>query len=58
MTTKNSFASRAALTVDGKTYTIFRLAALDQVSGGRAAKLPSASRFCSRICCATKTRRS
>jgi aconitate hydratase len=40
MTSKNSFGSRATLTVDGKTYTIFRLAALDQSSGGNAAKLP------------------
>jgi len=40
MTSKNSFGSRATLTVDGKTYTIFRLAALDQASGGNAAKLP------------------
>ena len=40
MTSKNSFGSRATLTVDGKTYTIFRLAALDQSSGGRVAKLP------------------
>ena len=40
MTSKNSFGSRATLTVDGKTYTIFRLAALDQTSGGTAATLP------------------
>src|SRR3954464_11431329 len=40
MTSKNSFGSRAALTVDGKTYSIYRLAALDQLSGGNAAKLP------------------
>ncbi len=40
MTAKNSFDSRATLTVDGKTYTIFRLDALDQSSGGHAAKLP------------------
>jgi len=40
MTSKNSFGSRATLTVDGKTYTIFRLAALDQTSGGNVAKLP------------------
>src|SRR5262245_27469200 len=40
MTSKNSFGSRATLDVDGKTYTIFRLAALDQPSAGHAAKLP------------------
>jgi aconitate hydratase len=40
MTSKNSFGSRATLTVDGKTYTVYRLAALDQLSGGNAAKLP------------------
>ncbi|HTE45540.1 MAG TPA: aconitate hydratase AcnA [Gemmatimonadaceae bacterium] len=40
MTSKNSFGSRATLSVDGKQYTIFRLAALDQISGGNAAKLP------------------
>src|SRR5262245_13663676 len=40
MTSKNSFGSRATLTVDGKNYTMYRLAALDKSSGGRAAKLP------------------
>ncbi|MEO7087062.1 MAG: aconitate hydratase AcnA [Gemmatimonadaceae bacterium] len=40
MTSKNSFASRAALDVDGKQYAIYRLTALDGLSGGNAAKLP------------------
>ncbi|MEO6877383.1 MAG: aconitase family protein, partial [Gemmatimonadaceae bacterium] len=40
MTSKNSFGSRATIVVDGKTYTVYRLAALDQLSGGNAAKLP------------------
>ncbi|HEY9225852.1 MAG TPA: aconitate hydratase, partial [Gemmatimonadaceae bacterium] len=40
MTSKNSFGSRATLTVDGKSYTVFRLASLDKVSGGNAARLP------------------
>ncbi len=40
MTSKNSFGSRATLSVGGTPYTIFRLAALDQLSGGNAAKLP------------------
>src|SRR3954465_3499442 len=40
MTSKNSFGSRATLSVDGKQYTYYRLAALDQLSGGNAAKLP------------------
>jgi aconitate hydratase len=40
MTSKNSFGSRATLDVDGKAYTIFRLAALDTPSAGHAAKLP------------------
>ncbi|MDR1989179.1 MAG: aconitate hydratase AcnA [Acidobacteriaceae bacterium] len=40
MTSQNSFGSRATLTVGGKTYTIYRLAALDGPSGGRAASLP------------------
>ncbi len=40
MTSKNSFGSRATIDVDGKTYTVYRLAALDQLSGGNAAKLP------------------
>src|SRR5947199_4156935 len=40
MTSKNSFGSRATLSVDGKTYTIFLLAALDQLSGNRASRLP------------------
>ncbi len=36
MTSKNSLGSRAALTVDGKTYTVYRLGAL----GGATATLP------------------
>jgi aconitate hydratase len=40
MTSKNSFGSRATLNVDGKQYTLYRLSALDQLSGGNAAKLP------------------
>src|SRR5436190_17805531 len=40
MTSKNSFGSRAALSVDGKSYTIFRLAAVDQLPGSRAVTLP------------------
>jgi aconitate hydratase len=40
MTSKNSFGSRATIDVDGKKYAIYRLASLDQLSGGNAAKLP------------------
>src|SRR5256885_253583 len=40
MTPRNSFGARSTLTVDGKAYTVYRLSALDQPSGGRAAKLP------------------
>ena len=40
MTSKNSFGSRATLSVDGKQYTVFRLAALDAASGNRASRLP------------------
>ncbi|HEU4786746.1 MAG TPA: aconitate hydratase AcnA, partial [Gemmatimonadaceae bacterium] len=40
MTSKNSFGSRATLSVDGKQYTIFRLAALDAASGRQASRLP------------------
>ncbi len=40
MTTKNSFGSRATLAVDGEQYVIYRLAAVDQPSGGRAGRLP------------------
>ncbi|HTJ24324.1 MAG TPA: aconitate hydratase AcnA [Gemmatimonadaceae bacterium] len=40
MTSKNSFGSRATLSVDGKQYTVFRLAALDTASGNRASRLP------------------
>ena len=40
MTSKNSFGARDTLSVDGKQYTLYRLAALDQLSGGNAAKLP------------------
>jgi aconitate hydratase len=40
MTTKNSFGSRAALAVDGEQYVVYRLAALDEPSGGHASRLP------------------
>src|SRR5689334_23994025 len=40
MTTKNSFGSRATFAVDGEQYVIYRLAAVDQPSGGQAARLP------------------
>jgi aconitate hydratase len=40
MTTKNSFGSRATLAVDGEQYVVYRLAALDQPSGGHARRLP------------------
>ncbi|MGI8546130.1 MAG: aconitate hydratase AcnA [Gemmatimonadaceae bacterium] len=45
MTHPNSFGSRATLTVDGRDYTIFRLDALDQPSGGAAARLPVSLRI-------------
>src|SRR5215211_1283842 len=40
MTSKNSFGSRATLSVDGKQYTIYRLDALGQISQQRASRLP------------------
>src|SRR5437870_13772109 len=40
MRSKNSVGARAVLTVDNRPYTIFRLAALDQLSNGNAARLP------------------
>jgi aconitate hydratase len=40
MTIKNSFGSRATLAVDGEQYVVYRLAALDQPSGGHASRLP------------------
>jgi aconitate hydratase len=40
MTTKNSFGSRATLTVGGKQYTIYRLDAVEQLSGQHASRLP------------------
>ena len=40
MTSKNSFGSRATLSVDGKQYTIFSLDVLDAASKHRAARLP------------------
>src|SRR5512132_1938247 len=40
MTSKNSFGSRATLSVDGKQYTIFRLDAVEQLSEQRASRLP------------------
>ncbi|MGH7718344.1 MAG: aconitate hydratase AcnA [Gemmatimonadaceae bacterium] len=40
MPSLNSFASRATLVVDGKTYTIFRLDALRGKSGGNVDRLP------------------
>src|SRR3954466_2826406 len=40
MTSKNSFGSRATIDVDGTKYGVFRLAALSQLSGGNADRLP------------------
>jgi aconitate hydratase len=40
MTHPNSFGSRATLTVGDRNYTVFRLDALSQASGGNAARLP------------------
>ena len=40
MPSRNSFGSRATLTVDGTPYTIFRLAPLSAASGGSADRLP------------------
>jgi len=40
MSHPNSFGSRATLAVGGREYTIFRLDALDAVSGGNAGRLP------------------
>jgi aconitate hydratase len=40
MTSKNSFGSRATLSVDGKQYTIFRLDAVEQLSDRHASRLP------------------
>src|SRR3954454_6558104 len=40
MTSKNSFGSRATIEVDGTKYGVFRLAALSQISGGNADRLP------------------
>ncbi|MEP7065404.1 MAG: aconitate hydratase AcnA [Gemmatimonadota bacterium] len=36
----DSFGSRATITVDGRTYTIYRLDALNAIAGSRSAKLP------------------
>jgi aconitate hydratase len=40
MTSLNSFGSRASLDVAGKSYTIYRLDALDALSGGKSRTLP------------------
>jgi aconitate hydratase len=40
MTHPNSFGSRATLAAAGRQYVIYRLAALDAVSGGNVARLP------------------
>src|ERR1043165_2194204 len=40
MASKNSFDSRATLTVGGQSYTIFRLAALDAPSAHNVSRLP------------------
>jgi aconitate hydratase len=40
MTHPNSFGSRSTLEAGGRQYTIYRLDALDSVSGGKAATLP------------------
>jgi aconitate hydratase len=40
MTHPNSFGSRSALQAGGRNYTIYRLDALNEISGGKAASLP------------------
>ena len=40
MTSKNSFGARATLSVDGKSYTLYRLDAVEERSGKRASRLP------------------
>jgi aconitate hydratase len=40
MTNPNSFGSRATLEVGGRQYTLYRLDALDFLSGGNASRLP------------------
>ena len=40
MASRNSFDSRATISVDGTPYGIFKLAALEKISGGNAARLP------------------
>jgi aconitate hydratase len=40
MTHPNSFGSRATLTIGDRAYTIFRLDAVSQLSGGNAGRLP------------------
>ena len=40
MTSKNSFGSRSTISVDGTSYTIFRLGALEKLPGTRIASLP------------------
>ncbi len=40
MTTSNSFASRASLSVDGQSYVVYRLDALASLSGNTVATLP------------------
>jgi aconitate hydratase len=40
MTSKNTFGSRATLDVDGKSYTLYRLDAVETLSGKRASRLP------------------
>src|SRR5688572_8782904 len=40
MTHPNSFGSRSTLEAGGRQYTIYRLDALDSISGGKAASLP------------------
>jgi aconitate hydratase len=40
MKAKNSFGSRATLSVGGKQYTIYRLDAVEQLSGQHASRLP------------------
>jgi aconitate hydratase len=40
MTSRNSFKSRASLAVDGESYVVYRLDALDAVPGNSVARLP------------------
>ena len=55
MASQDSFGAKGTLDVDGKSYEIFRLDAVDRRRARRRRRCRSASRCCWRTCCAPRT---